>query len=71
MDSINKLQRKLVLIKMLQYQSKTFPSENIWNSFDKRVSSFVGQTNSIIVILVEMDKYLNECLLSHHMDPLK
>jgi len=46
-------------------------TSDIWKSFDERVSSLVGQNNSTVASIVEMDKYLNECLLSRHMDPLK
>lgn len=46
-------------------------TSDIWKSFDERVSSLVGQNNSSVASVVEMDKYMNECLLSRNMDPLK
>ncbi|XP_050064545.1 E3 SUMO-protein ligase ZBED1-like [Aphis gossypii] len=46
-------------------------TSDIWKSFDEQVSSLVGQNNSSVASVVEMDKYMNECLLSRHMDPLK
>ena len=34
-------------------------TSDIWKSFDERVSSLVGQNNSTVASVVEMDKYLN------------
>lgn len=46
-------------------------SSSIWKKFDDQVSSVVGQNNSFVASVVELDKYLSESLLNRQLDPLK
>lgn len=46
-------------------------SSSIWKKFDDQVNLIVGQNNSFVASVVELDKYLSESLLSRQLDPLK
>lgn len=46
-------------------------SSSIWKNFDEQVSSVLGQNNSTVGSIIEIDKYLSENLLNRQQDPLK
>lgn len=45
-------------------------SSVIWGDFDQSVENLVGRNNSTVAGIIELDKYLNEPLLSRHENPL-
>ncbi|CAI6377067.1 unnamed protein product [Macrosiphum euphorbiae] len=47
------------------------PSSSIWTKFDEQVSSVLGENNSTVGSIIEIDKYLSENLLNRQEDPLK
>jgi len=47
------------------------PSSSIWTNFDEQVSSVLGENNSTVGSIIEIDKYLSENLLNRQEDPLK
>lgn len=44
---------------------------SIWDSFDKKMSEVLINTNPTAGGIIEVDKYLEEPILPRHMDPLK
>jgi len=47
------------------------PSSSIWTKFNEQVSSVLGENNSTVGSIIEIDKYLSENLLNHQEDLLK
>lgn len=46
-------------------------SSTFWKQFDEQVSLVVGQNNTSVASIIEVDKYLGESLLNRQLDPLK
>lgn len=47
------------------------PSSSIWTKFNEQVCSVLGENNSIVGSIIEIDKYLSENLLNRQEDPIK
>lgn len=70
----NKLQSSIRTEQLdLPQQSSSAPQYSnsaIWGDFDKSVVNAIGGNNSTAVGIIELDKYLNEQIISRHENPL-
>ena len=47
-----------------------YSNSAIWGDFDKSVVNAIGGNNSTAAGIIELDKYLNEQIISRHENPL-
>lgn len=68
----NKLQSRIRTLRTEQSSSSApqYSNSAIWGDFDKSVVNAIGGNNSTAAGIIELDKYLNEQIISRHENPL-